>query len=95
MVEIDQDLQAARDDLVRFSSFDVGDEADAARIMLVPRVVESLSPWQCHRVSSSPKAVGARVAARQRAVRRMCHNMHKIGEDANRFNAGLISASTA
>jgi hypothetical protein len=63
--------------------------------MLVARVVESRSLRQCHRVCSSPKAVGARIAARQRAVWRECHNMHKIGEDANRFNAGLISASTA
>ena len=30
MVEIDQDLQAARDDLMRFSSPDVGDETDTA-----------------------------------------------------------------
>ena len=95
MVEIDQDLQTARDDVVRFSSLDVGDETDAARIMLVARVVESLSLRQCHRVCSSPKAVGASIAARRRAVRRECHNMHKIGEDANRFNAGLISASIA
>ena len=43
MVEIDQDLQAARDDVVRFSSLDVGDETDTARIMLVARVVEALS----------------------------------------------------
>ena len=44
MVEIDQDLQTARDDVVRFSSLDVGDETDAARIMLVARVVESPVP---------------------------------------------------
>jgi len=30
MVEIDQDLQTARDDVMRFSSLDVGDETDAA-----------------------------------------------------------------
>ena len=62
MVEIDQDLQPARDDVVRFSSLDVGDETDAARIMLVARVVEALSLRQSHRVCSSPKAVGASMA---------------------------------
>jgi hypothetical protein len=30
MVEIDQDLQTARNDVLRFSSLDVGDETDAA-----------------------------------------------------------------
>jgi hypothetical protein len=95
VVEIDQDLQTARYDVVRFSPLDVGDETDAARIMLVARVVEPLSLRQCHRVCSSPKAVGARIAARQRAIRRKCHNMHKIGEDAKRFNAGLNSTSIA
>jgi len=35
------------------------------------------------------------VGARRRAIRHECHNMHKIGEDAKRFNAGLISASIA
>jgi len=39
MVEIDQDLQAALDDVVRFSPFDIGDETDAAGIMLVARIV--------------------------------------------------------
>ena len=55
MVEIDQDLQTARDDVVRFSPLDVGDETDAARIMLVARVVESLSLGQCHRYALHPK----------------------------------------
>src|SRR5262249_42019346 len=59
MVEIDQDLQTARDDIVRFSPLDVGDETDTARIMLVARVVEALSPWQSHRVCSSPRLVDA------------------------------------
>jgi hypothetical protein len=30
------------------------------------------------------------MVVRRRAIRRECHNMHKIGEDANRFNTGLI-----
>ena len=42
MVEIDEDLQPAADDIVRFSALDVGDKADAARIVLVARIVEAL-----------------------------------------------------
>ncbi len=41
MVEVDEDLQAAADDVVRFSALDIDDKADAARIMLVARIVES------------------------------------------------------
>src|SRR5205814_1755165 len=40
-VEVDEDLQAAADDVVRFSALDIDDKADAARIMLVARIVES------------------------------------------------------
>jgi len=58
MVEIDQDLQTARDDVMRFSSLDVGDETDAARIVLVAWVVETLSLGRCHRGCSSPDVVG-------------------------------------
>ena len=43
MVEIDEDLQPAADDIVRFSALDVRDKADAARIVLVARIVEALS----------------------------------------------------
>jgi len=57
MVEIDQDLQTARDDVMRFSSLDVGDETDAARIVLVAWVVETLSLGRCHRGCSSPDVV--------------------------------------
>src|SRR5262249_4492627 len=61
MVEIDQDLQSARDDIVRFSSLDIGDETDTARIMLVARVVETLSLGQCHRRCSSPGFVDTKL----------------------------------
>ncbi len=94
MVEIDQDLQPARDDIVRFSSLDIGDETDTARIMLVARVVETLSLGQCHRGCSSPDVVDTKLAGCADQRRRERHNMHKIGEDANCFNAGLIQASS-
>ena len=42
MVEIDQDLQPAADDIVRFSALDVRDKADAAGIVLVARIIEAL-----------------------------------------------------
>jgi len=48
VVEIDKDLQAAADDVVRLLALDIGDEADAARIVLVARIVESLSFRQSH-----------------------------------------------
>jgi hypothetical protein len=42
VVEIDEDLQALGDDRVRPAVRHVGDEADAAGIMLVARIVEAL-----------------------------------------------------
>ena len=42
MVEVDQDLQALADDVMRLAALDVGHEADAARVVLVARVVQSL-----------------------------------------------------
>ena len=48
MVQIDQDLQTLTDDLLRFSALDVGHKANAARIVLVPRIVETLSFRQVH-----------------------------------------------
>ncbi len=57
MVEVDQDFQAARDDVVRFSPLDVGDETDAAGIVLVARIVKSLSFGHGHHGCSSPEIV--------------------------------------
>ncbi len=48
MVEIDQNLQALTDDVVRLHALHMRDEADAARIVLVPRVVQSLFRGQFH-----------------------------------------------
>ena len=59
MVEIDQDLQALLEDRVRGAALHVGDDADAAGIALVRRIVETLRAGQ--------RRVGA---ARQRRRRR-------------------------
>jgi hypothetical protein len=42
MIEIDEDFEAATDDVVRLLSPDVDDKADAARIVLMPRIVKPL-----------------------------------------------------
>ena len=54
MVEIDQKLQALADDLMGLGALDVGDKADAARVMLVARVVKTLFRRQTHRQPQSP-----------------------------------------
>ena len=55
-VEVLQDLQAIRDDVVRAAALQVGDEADAAGIVLVARIVEAGQP---HRRTSRLVAAGA------------------------------------
>ena len=85
MVEIDQDLQPASDDVVRFPSLDVDDETDAAGIMLVAGVVEALSFWQCHNECSA--AAASRVAPVLSKRRRRRDNMH-VAVHESRFNRG-------
>ena len=78
MVEIDQDLQPAADDVVRFSALDVDDKADAARVMLVAWIVKSGEPGfsrLCHgrcfqkpRSSADLAQVPASVAQHVRTV---------------------------
>jgi hypothetical protein len=46
MSEIDQNLHALEHDVVRLSAFNIGDEPDAASIVLVLRAVQSLSRRQ-------------------------------------------------
>ena len=46
MREVDQDLDALLDDLVAGAALDVGDESDAAGIVFVSRIVESLPRGQ-------------------------------------------------
>ena len=43
MRQIDQDLDALQDDVVRLAALDAGDKADAASVMLVLRAVKPLS----------------------------------------------------
>jgi hypothetical protein len=43
MLKVDEDIDAARDDFMRFPPLDMHDEADAAGIVLVLRIVQSLS----------------------------------------------------
>ena len=42
MIEIEQDLKTHLDDRMRLAIVHIGDEADAAGVMFVPRVVEPL-----------------------------------------------------
>jgi hypothetical protein len=42
MVEVGEDLQTLLDDAVRALAFDVGNEADAAGVVLVGRAVKAL-----------------------------------------------------
>ncbi len=68
MIQVEQDLQAAADDVVRLSALDVHDEADAASVVLVAGVVKSLSLRQAHRTHPEfnrpcPGRFGARQGA--------------------------------
>jgi hypothetical protein len=62
MVEIDKDAQALTDEIVRFATLDVGDEADTARIMFVARIVKALSGRKIAHVSPLP--AGSRRSSR-------------------------------
>ena len=42
MREIDQDLDALQDDVVRFPSLNIGDKADTAAIVLMLRTIQPL-----------------------------------------------------
>ena len=44
--QVDEDLDTFDDDVVRFVALDVGDEADPTGIVLMMRVIETLSGWQ-------------------------------------------------
>jgi hypothetical protein len=48
MVEVEEDLQPAGNDVVRFAALDIGHKPYAARIMFVPRVIETLPPSFTH-----------------------------------------------
>jgi len=48
VIEIDQNLQTAADDIVRLSALYVRNKADAARVVLVARIIEALFACRCH-----------------------------------------------
>ena len=50
VLEVHQQLEGLADDVVRADSLDVGDEADAARVVFVSRSIESLVAWCLRRV---------------------------------------------
>ena len=47
-IEIDEDLQTLANNAVRLHALDVGDEADAAGVVLVSRVIQPLFRRQSH-----------------------------------------------
>ena len=53
MVQVEQDLQPITDDLVAAPALDIGHETDAARIMLVDGVVQTLCSHRHHSCSVS------------------------------------------
>jgi hypothetical protein len=65
VIEVQQDLDAAPDDVVGFLALDVRDEAHAARIVLVPRVIEALGVRQAHRFSPGTGRSGRSARDRQ------------------------------
>jgi len=46
--EIDENLNALRDDLVRFLAIEIHDKPHAARVVLIARVVQTLFWWESH-----------------------------------------------
>ena len=47
MIEVVENLQALLDDDVRLAVLHVGDEADAAGVLLIGRIVKALCGWEC------------------------------------------------
>ena len=59
VVQIDQNLQTRLHDFMRFAAFDIGYKPNAACIMLVTRIIQSLPLWRPH-MDSLPLATGVR-----------------------------------
>ena len=66
VIEVEQDLQTLLDDRVASGALDVGNETDAARVVLVGRIVETLSLGQRH-VTPPKYQTGENSAAQQHA----------------------------
>jgi hypothetical protein len=67
VIQVLQDLLSLGDDVMRFSAFDVHHKADAARIVLVPRIVKALSHNLMHRHNFPWRNIPALRDARERA----------------------------
>ena len=72
VVEVDQDLQTLFEDVVRLAVLHVGDEADAAGIMLLGGIVEPLR----RRRQRVPARIGLREPAAQLIERRSSCGVH-------------------
>ena len=66
VIEVEQDLQTLLDDRVASGALDMGNETDAARVVLVGRIVETLSLGQRH-VTPPKYQTGENSAAQQHA----------------------------
>ena len=80
VVEVLEDLQALLDDRVRLLALDVGDEADAAGVVLVGRRIEARRP--------TPRPLPARgrparFSISPTAVPRLCHRGRRIPQRSN------------
>src|SRR5207237_10650199 len=53
MLQVEQNLERLDDDVMRLAALEIDDEADAARIMFVAWIVESLG-WRLDRVHGAP-----------------------------------------
>ena len=72
MLEIAQDAQAVLDDLVRLAALDVGDEADAAGVLVERRIVQALRLAACRdRRSRRATASASRGMRRDPAIRQI------------------------
>ena len=70
MVEVEQDLQAHADDVVRLRVVHVGDEADAAGIVLVGGIIQALRlrhEWIAHRAVAAHGGIERRLRLRSGA----------------------------
>ena len=48
VVEVEKNLQGIADEAVRFAAFDIDHKSDAARVVLIPRVVKTLFLRKTH-----------------------------------------------
>ena len=73
VVQVDENLQTAGHDFVRFAPLDVGDKTHPARVMLVARIVQTLLLWSphgdphSHRIKAQSNAAAGAVFVRTTA----------------------------